>query len=52
MAAFSSKRASICVRRREEEITIQMSDSRWEIREIESFIALLHRLVAWLTSFS
>lgn len=52
MAAIRTKRASISVRRRDEEITIQMSDRRLEIREIESFIALLHRLVAWLTSFS
>lgn len=51
MAAFRSKRASISVRRGDEELTVKMSDRRVEIREIESLIALLHRLVSWFTSF-
>jgi hypothetical protein len=52
MAVFNSKRASISVRRGDEELTIKMSDRHVEVREIESFLALLHRLVAWFTSFS
>ena len=50
MAAFSSKRTSIQVRRGDESLTIMVSDRRVEAREIDSFLALLHRLVAWFTS--